>query len=65
MEALKGAGELLNSCKSMMIEVSRREIYVGGSDYFELTDFLKDNGFIQIWESHKGEHMDVLFLRRT
>jgi FkbM family methyltransferase len=64
MEVLRGAGLLLKSCNSMMIEVSRREIYVGGSSYFDLTEFLEKEGFVQIWEAHRGEHMDILFIRR-
>lgn len=64
MEVLKGAGIFLKLCNSMMVEVSRREIYVGGSSYFDLTEFLEQEGFVQVWEAHLGEHMDILFIRR-
>ena len=65
LEVLVGAGELLNFCNSIMVEVSRREVYIGGTDYFELIHLLRESGFIQIWEAHSGEHMDVLFMRRV
>jgi FkbM family methyltransferase len=64
LEVLMGAGDLLNSCNSLEVEVSRREIYNGGTTYHELIDFLKSHGFIQLWEARDGEHMDVLFIKR-
>lgn len=64
LAVLKGAGEFLSFCNSIQVEVSRREIYVGGAEYTELVDFLNHRGFVQIWEAHRGEHMDVLFMRR-
>lgn len=65
LAVLKGAGEYLSFSNSIQVEVSRREIYVGGAEYSELVDFLNHRGFVQIWEAHTGEHMDVLFLRRN
>jgi FkbM family methyltransferase len=65
LAVLKGAGEFFIYCNSIQVEVSRREIYVGGTKYAELVDFFNQRGFVQIWEAHTGEHMDVLFIRRN
>ena len=65
LAVLKGAGEFLKYCNSIQVEVSRREVYVGGTKYSELVDFLIRTGFVQIWEAHTGEHTDVLFIRRN
>ena len=65
LEVLRGAGKSLSYCNSIQVEVSHREVFVGGTEYLELVDFLTCAGFIQIWEAHEGEHMDVLFIRRN
>jgi FkbM family methyltransferase len=65
LNVLQGAGDLIKYCNSLLVEVSRREIYRGGTDYLLLISFLKDNGFLQIWEAKVGEHMDVFFVRRN
>lgn len=49
---------------SIQVEISRREICVGGAEYSELVDFLNHSGFVEIWEAHTGEHVEVLFMRR-
>jgi FkbM family methyltransferase len=44
LEVLRGAGEFIIYCNSIQVEVSRREIYVGGTKYSELVDFLNQIG---------------------
>jgi FkbM family methyltransferase len=63
LEALVGAGELLQSCLTMEIEVSKRRVYDGGVDYSQLESFLGENGFTSLWEPARDSHGDHLFFR--
>lgn len=63
LEALVGAGDLLESCLTMEIEVSKRRVYHGGVDYSELESFLTQHGFSSLWEPPPGSHGDHLFFR--
>jgi FkbM family methyltransferase len=63
LDVLKGAGKLLDQVSSIMVEVSTREIYKGGTNYLELKEFLREFNFIPIWEPKNNSHEDVLFIR--
>jgi FkbM family methyltransferase len=64
LQVLEGAGTLLESCKSIFVEVSLREVYAGGTTWTELRSFLELHGFTPIWEPIQGSHCDVLFLKK-
>jgi FkbM family methyltransferase len=61
--ALQGAGNLLESCKSMYIEVSTRKIYEGGVQWNELNAFLTEKGFYPLWVPREDSHENVLYLK--
>lgn len=62
MNALTGAERSLHHCRSLLAEVSEREIYQGGPLYRDLKGFLADRGFSSLWEPHLA-HDDVLFIK--
>lgn len=62
---LRGAGELLEGCQSIFIEISRRNIYKKGSKWSEIKKFLNDRGFVELWNPIIGSHSDVLFVRKN
>ena len=63
LEALVGAGDLLKSCLSMEIEVSKRRVYEGGVSFLELEKFLGSKRFCSLWEPARDSHGDHLFFR--
>lgn len=63
LEALIGAGDLIDSCYTMDVEVSTREVYSGGARYHELADFLSEKGFCSLSDPGPGRHLDHLFVR--
>jgi FkbM family methyltransferase len=60
---LQGAGDLISYCKSITIEVSSRETYLGGVKYRELKDYLSIFNFFPLWEPSEDEHTDISFVR--
>lgn len=60
---LKGAGMLLERCKSLFVEVSLVEYYVGGARFLELVEFLEGFGFKPLWTPDTTFHGNMLFLR--
>lgn len=60
---LQGAGDLILNCKSITIEVSSRETYLGGVKYSELKEYLSALSFFPLWEPADGEHTDISFIR--
>lgn len=63
LEVLQGAGDLLLSCQTLQVEVSRRQIYEGGVSYSELSHWLGKKGFSSLWDPPPGFHGDHLFFR--
>jgi len=62
LEALKGSGDLLNSCcRYLYLEVSNNTEYLGGAEYKEIHTFLVSNGFVAAW-NFSGIHGDVLYI---
>lgn len=62
---LRGAGKLLELCKTLEVEVSSRDVYQGGVNHQELREFLRVNGFTQLFELPPSFHGDTLFIRTT
>lgn len=60
---LKGAGNLLANCKSLLVEVSTRQVYDGGALWHELENFLIANELIPLWQPEDESHENVLFIR--
>jgi FkbM family methyltransferase len=60
---LQGAGDLILHCKSITVEVSSRETYVGGVNYVELKEYLSALSFFPLWEPMEDEHTDISFIR--
>jgi len=63
LEVLKGAGGLLRYCHSLEIEVTSRNLYLGGANAQEVINFLKLNGFMALQEHKIGSHEDLFFIR--
>lgn len=62
--ALKGAGALLQHCRSLCIEVSTVEVYAGGVLWPELLAWLSNAGFTALWHP-QVPHENVLFIREN
>jgi FkbM family methyltransferase len=60
---LRGAGDLLKACYTLDVEVSTYETYKGGAKYEELDSFLRDHGFVSLWEFAKNSHGNLLYVR--
>jgi FkbM family methyltransferase len=60
---LKGAGELIQNCKSLLIEVSRGDFYKNGSKFEDIFEFLREKGFKPILFPKDGFHGDAIFVR--
>ena len=63
LDVFKGAGELLNLPTSIEVEVSTREEYLGGAKYRELKDFLRDFGFLPLWDPEDKSHENIIFVK--
>ena len=63
LEVLKGAGHLLRYCHSLEIEVTSRNLYLGGANAQEVINFLNLNGFIALQEHKIGSHENLIFIR--
>ena len=60
---LKGAGKLIQNCKSLLVEVSTRQVYKGGVLWDELVIFLSDFGLMPLWQPSNLGHENVLFIK--
>jgi FkbM family methyltransferase len=60
---LEGAGVLLDTCHSLYIEVSTRNVYKDGASWKELSGFLKDRGFVPLWDPKAKSHENIIFIR--
>jgi FkbM family methyltransferase len=59
---LAGAGQSLIHCRTVLAEVSEKEVYRGGAVYQDLQRHLAAAGFSPAWEPHLP-HDDVLFVK--
>ena len=63
LAVLKGAGQLLSNCNSLYIEAKRLSFYDGGTKWEDLTSFLKENGFQNLWDIGVHSEENVFFIR--
>ena len=63
MEVLEGSKQNLKFCNSLFIEVSKGEVYLKGSQWNEVKNFLMGFNLIPINEI-QSEHENVLFVRK-
>ena len=61
---LKGANKSIKSCRSIHIEISKKNYYEGGSKWLEIKEFLNQKGF-KVFEEPKNDHDDVLFIKNS
>ncbi len=60
-QVLKGALKSLKFCNSLMVEISKKRFYeIGSSDWSDILNFLKNQGFHPI-NHPTSDHCDVLF----
>jgi hypothetical protein len=59
---LQGAGDLISYCKSITIEVSSRETYLGGVKHLELKDYLSIFNFCRFGNQMKMSILIFLLL---
>lgn len=65
LEALRGAGRLLDLCLVLDIEISLCEIYRNGTRFDELDSFLKRQGFTLATIPPRGYHGMVVYVRTS
>ena len=61
--ALKGAKESLSFCKSIQIEISKKNYYQNGAKWLDIKNFLELNKFTLIKEP-LYDHTEVLFIKK-
>ena len=62
---LGGAGELLKLCKTLFIECSTDEFYVGGARWDEIVLFMRNSGFKYLISPGNIKHLNVIFFRNS
>ena len=62
--ALKGSEESLRNCKSLHIEVSKKQFYDNGNLWLEIKEWLNERGF-QNYNEPRMDEEDILFVRST
>ena len=60
---LKGAGDLLSQCRSLLIEVKRESYYHNGVTFGEIREFLETQGFINLWDIDFDAEENILFIK--
>ncbi len=63
LPVLKGSGELLKKCNSLIVEAKHNSAYSGGTNYHDLETFLIQEGFLPIWDLEEGTESNVFFIR--
>jgi FkbM family methyltransferase len=61
LEVLKGAGDLLNYCRYLQVEISQEKFYEGGAEFQELRAFLDSKSFIPMWLPSRP-HEEIIFM---
>ena len=62
--ALKGAKKILKYCKSLEIEISKKQYYEGGANWDEIKKFLENENFVLV-DYPKKDHTEVLFIKKN
>lgn len=65
LDVLIGCGNLIELCQTLLIEVSARNTYEGGSKYTDVRNFLVKLGFAPLWEPLINGHENLIFVRTT
>ena len=60
---LKGAGKLIQNCKSLLVKVSTRQVYRGRVLWEELAKFLSDFDFMPLWQRGSLSHENIIFIK--
>lgn len=63
LAVLSGAGELINSCNSLVIEGKEESYYSGGTSYSVLRSKLESLGFIPLWDIEENVEDNVFYVR--
>lgn len=66
LPALQGARELLSAASGLIVEISKKTTYVGGTDFTSLHRFLKSAGFVKMgeWIDFGNGHGDALYVSK-
>lgn len=64
LEVLKGAGDLLNYCKYLQVEISQEIFYEGGAQFQELKSFLEMRSFVPMWLPSQP-HEEIIFTKAS
>ena len=64
LKCLEGARDSIKFCKSIFIEISKKQYYKGGVLWNELKNFLEKNNFVLVNEP-KTDHTEALFLKKS
>ena len=62
--ALIGAKKILKHCKSLEIEISKKQYYEGGANWDEIKKYLENENFILV-DYPKKDHTEVLFIKEN
>ena len=62
LEVLKGAGELLNYCRYLQVEISQEKFYEGGAEFKDLKTFLELRSFTPMWLPSQP-HEEIIFTK--
>ena len=60
---LKGAGKLIQNCKSLLVEVSTSQVYRGGVLWEELVNCLSDFDLMPLWQRGNLSHENIIFIK--
>jgi FkbM family methyltransferase len=60
---LRGAGQLIDMCRTLFIECSKSDYYEGGVQWEEIHDYLSSKGFRYFTLPKNINHMNVVFFR--
>ena len=63
LSVLLGAGRLLDLCFTLDVEVSTFDLYEGGTKFSDLDQFLRNEGFVSLWDPQEHSHQDLLYVR--
>ncbi len=70
LKVLQGASEILNEVAFIIVEVSNQEVYLNSPKYYDIDNYLINNGFVLVdmclsfREGHVLREWDSLYLRR-
>jgi FkbM family methyltransferase len=71
LKVLQGASEILNEVALIVVEVSNQDVYLNSPKYYDIDNYLRENGFILIdmclsfREGYLLREWDSLYLRRN